>query len=159
MFHRYHNLKRAVGLLGVVLALSSAAQQARLCCFVAGCFATRTCDDREQLSSCPHACHECEVTSASASHDGCQDEPEGTCPEPCSCPLADWCQQSPEPIEIPRKASLVVGLKLIFPADADGTLVRISHREQLARTARLAALDSSTASAAQLCSRLCRFLI
>jgi hypothetical protein len=159
MFYHYHNLKRAVGLLGVVLALSSTAQQTRIFCVVAGCSPTRTCDDGIHHGACPHARHEGGTTNASPSRDSCHDELEGSCPAPFPCPPTCWCHQSLEPFELPRTVSRPIELLLTGSVYSDTTIASISHFEQSSRTATLAALDSSAATAAQLCSKLCRFLI
>ena len=158
MFHRYHNLKRAVGLLGVVLVLSSTAQQSGIFCVVSGCSPTHACADGLPHHACPHACHESGTTNASSSHDSCHDELEGSCPVPSPCPATCWCHQSSEPFELPRTVSQPIEL-LFGLVYSDTTIASISHFELSPRTATLAALDSSAASAAQLCSKLCRFLI
>jgi hypothetical protein len=159
MFNHYHNLKRAVGLLGVVLVLSSTAQQSGIFCVVSGCSPTHACDDGMHHDTCPHACRQSGTTSASTSHDGCNDELEGSCPGPSQCPATCWCHQSSKPFELPRTLSQPIELLLTDPVYCGTTIASISHFEQSSRTATLAALDSSAATAAQLCSKLCRFLI
>lgn len=159
MFHRYHNLKRAVGLLGVVLALSSTVQQTRLFCVIAGCTPASACDDGVHHDTCPHACHQSGTPSASPSHDGCNDELEGSYPVPSPCPATCWCCQSSEPFELPRTVSQPIELLLTGSVYPDTTIASILHIEPPSRTATLAALDSSAATAAQFCSKFCRFLI
>jgi hypothetical protein len=159
MFNHYHNLKRAVGLLGVVLVLSSTAQHSGIFCVVSGCSPTHACDDGVPHHACPHVCHGSGTTPALPSHDGCNDELEGSCPVPSPCPATCWCHQSSEPFELPRTLSQPIELVLTGPVYCGTTIASISHFEQSSRTATLAALDSSAATAAQLCSKLCRFLI
>lgn len=161
MFYRYHNLRRAVGLLGVVLALSSTAQQAGMLCVVAGCSPASACDEEVHHGTCPHSCHQSETAKASLSScdNTCHDELEGPLPAQCPCPDSCWCHQSPEPFELPKTPSQPIELLLTGLVCTDGTIACIPYGEQSARKINLAALGSSTASAAQFCSELCRFLI
>jgi len=155
MFHRYHNLRRAVGLLGVVLALSSTAQQTRMFCMIAGCSPASACDEEVH-----HGTYQSETAKASLSScDTCHGELNESRPVQCPCPDSCWCHQSPEPFELPKPPSQPLELLLTGVVYTDATIASTPDGEQSARTASLAALDSSTTTSAQLCSKLCRFLI
>lgn len=159
MFHRYHNLRRAVGLLGVVLALSSTAQRTQVFCVLAGCSVASACDTEVHRCTCSHSCHQNESKTAPLAHDCCHDEADSSLPAECPCPDSCWCHQSPEPFELPKTPSQPHELLLTSLVNTDATLTSVLLGEQSARTASLVALDSSTATSAQLCSELCRFLI
>lgn len=159
MFYRYHNLRRAVGLLGVVLALASTAQQTQVFCVIAGCSPAAASEGEVHHGTCPHSCHQSETANTSLSHEGCHDELEDACPAPCPCPDSCWCHQSPEPFELPKTQSQPIELLLTELASSDATTACISHGEQSLRMISLAALDSSATTSAQFCSELCRFLI
>lgn len=159
MFYRYHNLRRAVGLLGVVLALSSTGQQTRMFCVIAGCSPASACDAEVHHGTCPHSCNQSETAKASPSCDTCHDELEDSRPAQCPCPNSCWCHQSPEPFELPKTPSQPLELLLTGVVYTDATIASTPDGEQSARTVSLAALHSSTTTSAQFCSELCRFLI
>jgi len=166
MFHRYHNLRRAVGLLSVLLALSSTAQQTRILCVVAGCSPVNDCEEEVHQGTCPHSCSNCKTQNASlfpcksrvpcgTSH-GSRDD---SLPTKCPCPDSCWCHQSPEPFELPKTPSQSHELLLTGVVCTDGTIASMPYGDQSARKIGLAALGSSTATSVQFCSELCRFLI
>ncbi len=159
MFYRHHNLRRALGLLGVVLALASTAQQTQVFCVIAGCSPATASEGEVHHGTCPHSCHQNETANTSLPHEGCHDEPQNSCPAPCPCPDTCWCHQSPEPFELPKAPSQPSELLLTGLVYHDATIASVSHAEQSLRTMWLTALDSSTTTSAQLCSELCRFLI
>lgn len=111
MLRRYHNMKRGVALLGVVLALLSGVEQTHLLCQLGGCAASGCVDSSE------HACHQhgadefeaspCSdshrtspavAAEKSASHVGGLAHKDHSCPCPPDC----WCQRAPQPLELPR---------------------------------------------------------
>ena len=162
MFRRYDNLKRALSLLGMALALSSTAPQTHAFCQQAECAAALP--DCENRHSCPFAHSEpcCRSGSpADCGHsamDGCRDEHRGTQSDPCPCPPACWCHQSPEPLQLPRNAPGPTDQLVQCAVYLDHAELDSSRVEQQSRVAALESLDSSVMSAAQVCAQLCRFL-
>jgi hypothetical protein len=169
MFHPYDKLKRAIGLLGVVLALSSSFQKTHLFCYLADCTPTFSSVVAEGHDCSDHDCsdHGCPYSKANRkshtatvmpTHDECAYDLCGSRPGPCPCPPACWCHQAPEPFELPRSAPEPTELLVVGTVYLDVTIVGSLHGEHLSRCATIAALDSSVKSSAQVCVQLCRFL-
>jgi len=164
MFYHYDNLKRAIGLLSVVLVLSSGFQQTGLCCYLAGSASTDSCNVAEEHCCSEHVCPHSPMRQGnstpheSASQDECSDHLCCSCLGPCPCPPTCYCHQSPDPFELPRSAPEPTELLVLGSVCADVTMIGALHNEQLSRAAVIAVLDSSVKSAAQVCAQLCRFL-
>ncbi len=158
MFRHYDNSKRAIALLGVVLALSSGFQQAHWLCELGGCKAASVADkscehDSKVTHSCTHS-HGYNIGKPSASED-CDQSQKGSCP----CPPECWCHQAPQPLELPRSAPepaelLLQGFVCGFAnenavADSDSICLHISAW----------ANEAMVETSSERCAHLCRFLI
>lgn len=168
MFGRNDNLKRAIALLGVMLALSSGAQHVRLFCHVAGCHVAEyvtsavgveQCFKQESSSKnqCSHS-QPCETTQALivvASQNGCTKDEGGSCP----CPSGCWCHHAPAPMELPKSNSELSLLVLLGIGNLDAASIETIDGNRPLQGVSTAALESSVLSASQRCAQLCRFLI
>lgn len=160
VFRRYDNSKRVIALLGVMLALSSSAQQVRLYCYLIGC-APSSGDivESDRTDYAAHTgCARCRATKATTGpihqHDGVN-EGGNSCP----CPQHCWCRQAPEPFELPRNgvdlAEVLLFSTLFCPSMSIAEVVG----EPPSPDALASEVVSSEDSATKRCARLCRFLI
>ena len=164
MFRRSDNVKRAVGLMGIVLALSSTFQQTHVFCFLAECAPSFNSEVAEEHScsghTCPHskARHKSDTASVTATDHARVGDSCGSHSEPCPCPPACWCHQTSEPFELPKSGPEPTDLVIVGPVYMNVAAISALDARQLSRSSNIAALDSSVASAAQKCAQLCRFL-
>ena len=161
MFGRHDNLKRAISILGIVLALSPTLQHTHAFCHLAGCTASPSSAAAEAHDCSEHNCPFTRHNHSSvqgSTPDRCGDDFNDSQSAPCPCPPACWCHQSPEPLELPRNAPEPTNLLLFGAVYLDVAVLDTSRDEQRSRNAVLASLDSSARSAAQICAQLCRFL-
>ena len=156
MFRRHHNLKRALGLLGVVLALASSAQQSRLLCSLAGCAPAHACSAD---GGCRHA-SSVNPTGPTACESACDGEGvNATCPAESPCPADCWCHQAPEPYGLPRMATEALGSLECAVANLDfGTPSGVAAARVVAGKP-AAVMDTIANSAAERGAILCRFVI
>ena len=158
MFQRCDNLKRAISLLGVALALSSTLQQTRAFCYLAGCAPTSSDNVAEEHCCSDHECPYSRERAAAAEQDHSVDDLCRSCPTQCPCPQDCWCHQSPEPFELPRSVPVPSELLVLGSVYLDVTFIGAQHGNQVSPDANFAILDSSVKSASQFCAHLCRFL-
>lgn len=162
MFGRNDNLKQAIVLLGVMLALSSIAQRASLFCHVAGCVTSAGGVDQcyKQESSlagqCLHLqpCQTVQVSIVEESQNGRVQEEDGSYPCPSSC----WCHHTPTPMELPRSTSGLSLLVLLASENLDAASIETIDVTRSLQVVSTVALESSALSAPQRCVQLCRFL-
>lgn len=156
MFRHHHNLKRALGLLGVVLALASSAQQSRLVCSLAGCAPSHFCGEH---SDCDHA-RSVNPTGPTSCEPACGGEGVNEpCPTESPCPVNCWCHQAPEPYGLPRVATEVLEpLEYSAATSSVGTLSEVAAKQVVAGKP-AAVMDATVDSAVERCAVLCRFLI
>lgn len=156
MFRRHHNLKRALGLLGVALALVSSAQQSRLLCSLAGCSPAHACSAD---GDCDHA-RSVNPTGPTACEPACGGEGIGEpCPAENPCPASCWCHQAPEPYGLSRVATEVLEpLEYTTATTRLGLLSGITAQRLVAGKP-AAFMDAVANSAAERCAVLCRFVI
>jgi len=159
MFYRHHNLKQAIGLLGVVLALLSGVQQGHAFCYLAGCGPSLVLSERTDslAGACPcsQACGE-RLTSSLATIslarvDGAIHRPSDSCPCPSTC----WCHQSPEPLSLPASAPSSVELL----AQSIGLATVLLDCDLGSLHDQATATDAPFETAMLRCAKLCRFLI
>ena len=152
MLRRYDKLKRAVALVGVLLALLPGVAHSHVVCQLGICSSASATPlletNQEEAATCSHTCCQtCAATSASTAH---QDS--------CPCPPDCWCQKAPQPLEMPRGSSessetLQVSL-LTSPCDS---LISINAFAEVGfRCHQSSAMGKS---APEQCAALCRFLI
>jgi len=161
MFYRHHNLKRAIGLLGVVLALLSGVQQGHSFCYLAGCdFSLSSLEKAGQGSDrltnacpCSRTCSRRPAdSSATESSEG---RNLGSPSDSCPCPTTCWCHQSPEPLSLPASApgpvELLTQSTELVTATMDFDLGSLHSQKTTA--------EGSPETAMLRCAKLCRFLI
>ena len=161
MFDRNDNLKQAISLLGVMLALSSSAQHTRLFCHLVGCVPSSRFDQccKQESSSadqCLHSqpCQTVQVSIVEESQNGLVQEEDGSYPCPSSC----WCHQSPAPMELPKSTSGMSVLVLLESENLDAVSIETIADNLPLQVVSTVALESSALSAPQRCVQLCRFL-
>jgi len=181
MLFRNSNLRRAIGLLGALLALLPCLQQSHSICFFAGCGSTASAAEnrggpsrnnlsRNNLSgSLFGTCSCCSQTSIknnwpetapSSIAVRCDNRPNDSCPCPSTC----WCHQGPSPWGLPpTMASVPLDLLSkcngLFQAPM-ATLSECDNSLSLHQTLnREAWMSISAESASQRCAKLNRFLI
>jgi hypothetical protein len=161
VFRHYDNSKRAIALLGVLLALSPGAQHAHLLCELSGCSDTsgvHACDapDCSQNKKCSHThvCHAHQHAAATLELKGDHHEHDGSCP----CPPGCFCQQAPQPLDLPKDASRPFKLLLRSAAPALNTTIA-ADQSNVAPSSWGRAIGESSASSVHRCAQLCRFLI
>jgi hypothetical protein len=160
VFRHYDNSKRAIALLGALLALSPGAQHAHLLCEFSGCSDTsevHACDARDcsQSEKCSHshACHTHQHTAAALELKG-DHEHDGSCPCPPSC----FCHLAPQPLDLPKDAFEPIELLLRGAAPALNTMITVDQCN-VAPSRWDCAIGESSASSVHRCAQLCRFLI
>ena len=166
MFYRNHNLRRAIGLLGIVIAMLSGVQQGHTFCYLAGCHSTTLCEktlsdktDSIVSSCCSRSCSRVGRQSQnrpSTSPEGdIANKPSGSCP----CPPTCWCHQTPEPLGLPTSAPASIDLLSecvgrVFAAAVQPTCCNHGLLSGLK-----APTDASIEPVVLRCAKLCRFLI
>lgn len=166
VFRRYDNLKRGVALLGVALALLSGVEQTHLLCQLGGCAEVATgqsCEhhdaDESAATTCSHSCNSPAPriaakpsTAKLVDNDSGLAHQDGSCPCPPDC----WCNQTPQPLELPRGPSeSSVAQLIVLLSSGCCTSVAISvDAEPYNSTNSLLAQTSP-----ERCASLCRFLI
>lgn len=156
MFRRHHNLKRALGLLGVVLALVSSVQQSRLLCSLAGCSPAHACGES---GDCEHACS-ISPTGPTEFDPACARETlSDSCPAESPCPSTCWCHRAPDPFGLPRMASEPLETLEVVAAVLDvGLLAGVQEAQTSVGQPRYIGADVGD-TAAERCAVLCRFVI
>ncbi len=156
MFYRHHNLKRAMGLLGVVLALLSGVQQGHSFCYLAGCGSSsaslESVDSLAGVCSCPAVCSKRSTSASSTSEGRNVDSPSNSCP----CPTTCWCHQPAEPLGLPANASGPVELlaqNVELVTSLVGCDLDSLHNRKTTTS------NASLETAMLRCAKLCRFLI
>lgn len=159
MFRRYDNSKRAIALLGALLALLPGAQQAGLLCELGGCTAPSVEHAGSDgcctvTTACSHS-HMCQTTSA-APAPGQQgvDETDSSSPCPTDC----WCHQTPQPLDLRKDSSQPFELLLRCEVVCHISTIETDHRETSA-PGKAQAIGGTTESVVHRCAELCRFLI
>ena len=164
MFRRYDNLKRAICLLGVVLALSPSLQETHAFCFIAGCAPTHSSGeadgsgDAEHTSCSGHDCSASDTCQSNSNDSEHHQEPGEQSPAQCPCPPACWCHQSPSPLELPKSGPAPFELLVAGPVYVALASFDTTQSAHLSRFDAISAIDSSVKSAPQVCAQLCRFL-
>lgn len=158
MFYRNHNLKRSIGLLGVVLALLFGLRQSLASCYLAGCSSPAVVEATDSLvvvCTCSDACNERQTKLSSSLVSG-NDAGQG---DSCPCPSTCWCHQSLVPLGLPTSApeSLELLAQSIEPF-CSPTVASVGCEQSLPHGLE-ATIGASTGSASLRCARLCRFLI
>jgi len=157
VFYRSYNMKRAIGLLGVVLALLSGVQQGHSFCFLAGCVSPSSSVDAKAdclggACSCSRRSSERQVKCSPSS--GVESPDAG---QSCPCPPTCWCHQSPGPLGLPTSASAE---RLSQSLGQSHTLITASVGcDQGSTRNREATVARSVDGAMVRCAKLCRFLI
>ncbi len=167
MFCHYSNTKRGVALLGVLLALLSSMEGSHLICQLGVCSvssAEKACDQHGEAAagtcSQSHGCATTSYTSASTqqvcdtkSHPvGCHQK--GSCP----CPPACWCQQAPQPLELPKDSGVTAEI-LLLSLSFSNTSVALGAGPAAKPGFYYLSDDSLHVTSTERCARLCRFLI
>jgi hypothetical protein len=162
VFGRYDNLKRAIALLGVMLALSSVAMDARLLCRLGECAVFSNEDPCSEHASCEtdpcghlHTCETGRAASPPSWPDDSVDDGAGACPCPPSC----LCQQMPQPLELPRSTSEPTESLLENTMLCHTPMAAATEWDPTSSHDWAAARGASTESAKQRCVKLCRLLI
>lgn len=170
MFYRNHNLRRAIGLLGIALALLSGVQQGHTFCYLAGCHSvalgattlgekTSLKADRLESRCCSRSCNRVWSQSQkklSSSSDGeIANKPSGSCPCPPSC----WCHQTPEPLGLPTSAPASVDLLAQGIGQSLATMTQPAYCDQGWLPELKTPTDASLETVMLRCAKLCRFLI
>jgi len=165
MFYRNHNLRQAIGLLGVVLALLSGIQQGHAFCYLAGCDSASTrVEQSDQMAdslvaacSCSRTCNKTRTkSSASTACEGVVNQS-----EPCPCPPACWCHQLPGPLGLPTSASVPEDLlsQLIGQSHVTMAVSVSTGSDQSSQYDLETTISASFESVMPRCAKLCRFLI
>ncbi len=153
MLHCHDNSKRVLALLGVMLAMSSGMQSAHLLCGLSGCavatVAEPTCT---QASAETHSCSHSRDCPASKTTGGDQGD-NSPCPAEC------WCQQTPQPLELPRSAPEPTELLLQGFVCGTATSIAVANCNFIASQISSGATDATAESSVERCAHLCRFLI
>jgi hypothetical protein len=129
------------------------ADQAALSCRASCCCASNYPASTPAQASTPTQ------ASIATHNDNHADPQRGACPCPSGpCPSGCWCQQAPQPLELPRESAqssevLLAGLSLTHPVFTPGVYGGMGSSLEEAGAA------IQTASAAERCAELCRFLI
>ncbi|QEG35887.1 hypothetical protein Pr1d_31930 [Bythopirellula goksoeyrii] len=158
VFRHYDNSKRAIALLGVVLALSSGFQQAHWLCELGGCkaaaVAVTSCEHHCAVThSCSHS-HGCNADKPSGSED-CSGSQNGSCP----CPPECWCHQAPQPLELPRSAPEPNELLLQGFVGGTVSVSAVANCDSASLHISAWANEAMVESSPERCAHLCRFLI
>jgi len=156
MFYRNHNLRRAIGLLAIVLALLSGVQQGHALCYLAGCNIVSTQTEKTD-SSVGRCCSQrsCRVQSPSLSECEGVGKPSGSCP----CPPTCWCHQTPGPLGLPTSAPVSVDLLAQGIEQSLATMIQPVCCDQGWLSELKAPADASIETVVLRCAKLCRFLI
>jgi len=159
MFYRNHNLKRTIGLLGVVLAMLSGIQQSHALCYLAVCNTHSASVEKADkgTAACPfaHRCNERRTKPSVLPEDAGVNRHSDSCP----CPPTCWCHQSPGPLSLPTSACEPVELsprsleRFHSPMTSLGVCGRSSSADLEAM------IGASIESVTLHCAKLCRFLI
>jgi len=181
MFYRNHNLRLAIGLLGVVLTLWSGVQQSHAFCYLAGCNSATTqsektekADSIESVRCCSRSysskkgycskksyCSRQTKSSSAESKSSAETEgvdlPNGSCP--CPCPPTCWCHQSPEPLGLPTSVPASIDLLSQGFGQSLAPMVQPSCCDQGLLYDSNTTTDASIATVLLRCAKLCRFLI
>ncbi len=170
MFYRNYNLRRAIGLLGVVLALLSGIQQGHAFCYLTGCDSASTrieqtdkmADSLVAACSCSRTCNKTRTKfSASTPSESTACEGVANQSDSCPCPPACWCHQLPEPLGLPASASVSVDLlsqsKSIGQSHILTTAVAGCDQSSLYDLE--TTISASFESVMLRCAKLCRFLV
>lgn len=162
MFQRYNNTKRGVALLGVILALLSSMESSHLFCQMGLCSvaeAAKPCDQHvdSETESCSHS-KGCAASSElpAPNRQGCgiQNHQDGSCP----CPPTCWCQQTPQPLELPKDSNSSAEI-LLLALSLSNTSVALSSDPAAKPGVNYLSGDSLHVTSTERCARLCRFLI
>lgn len=155
MLHRHDNSKRVIALLGVMLAMSSGMQHAHLLCGLSGCAVAAVAEHTYTLASaenhsCSHSC-DCHASKTTGGDQGDH--------SPCPCPPECWCQQAPQPLELPRSVPEPTELLLQGFICCTSTSIAVANCDLIASQISFGATDATTESSVERCVQLCRFLI
>lgn len=161
MFYRYHNLKRGVALFGAMLALLSGMGNTHWMCQLGGCAsvaADEVCiyHDSQPVKSCPHS-HGCNAASevTHSDHEPRRDKHDrGSCPCPSDC----WCNQAPQPLELPKNTTDTSEL-LTLTFSQSQVVIAIADCDALVSPFNQGEVPDQSVSSTQRCAQLCRFLI
>jgi hypothetical protein len=151
MFRRANNLKQAIAITAILLALSSLAQNAGLYCYLGACEAESVASSVEVGSCCHHH----------ATHG--QEQP-APCKEPfghdsCPCPESCWCHQAPQPFELPKSFDEPFAFAFLGIVAICNDLTSGSVSDQRTFVAWAVPPDLGDESSVDRCAKLCRFLI
>jgi len=158
MFYHNHNLKRAIGLMGVALALLSGVQQSHSFCYLAGCAppAETVVAEANGLASacgCSCACNEEQTVSSGKM------APVASRGGSCPCPPTCWCHQPSEPWGLPTSTSGSAE-RLSQSVGQSFALVTAPASCDQGSTRSLETRIAGSIDGARLrCAELCRFLI
>lgn len=161
MFQRYHNLKRGAALFGAILALLSGMGNTHWMCQLGGC-ATEAADDlcvyqdSQLVKSCPHS-HGCNAASE-ASHSDPEPRHEKHDRSSCPCPPDCWCNQTPQPLELPKSTTDTSELLTLTLSQSE-VVIAIVACDALDSPFNQGEVPDQSASSTQRCAQLCRFLI
>ncbi len=164
MFYRNHNLRRAIGLFGIVIALLSGVQQGHTFCYLTGCNSVSTRSDSTQteksdsfvsVCSCSQSCNVVQEKSSVLTQGQGVDNPSGSCP----CPPTCWCHQTPGPLGLPTSAPVSVNLLAQGIEQSLATMIQLACCDQGLLPELKASTDTSLETVMLRCAKLCRFLI
>ncbi len=159
MFYRNHNLKQAIGLLGVVLALLFGIQQSLASCYLAGCSsppaAVDSTDGLVDASTCSDACCGRQTKLSLLLVSGNDASPGDSCPCPSTC----WCHQTLVPLGLPTSApESLERLAQSMGQFCSPTVASVGCEQGLPYGVE-ATIGASPGSTPLRCAKLCRFLI
>jgi len=168
MLFRNSNSRRAISLLGVLLALSPCIQQSHSICFIAGCgslfVATGSMTNEgaaEQSESFNNVCSCCQSNANEREEsplslaDRCDNEQNGSCPCPSTC----WCFQPPTPLGMPSNTFLSFDLLSECNESLQVSTTTLAECDYRSALNREAGIGVTAESASRRCAKLNRFLI
>ncbi|NOY40444.1 MAG: hypothetical protein GXP26_01220 [Planctomycetes bacterium] len=160
MFYRNHNLKRAIGLLGVALALLSGIQQGHSFCFRAGSSSPLATAEAagslvDVCNCCSRTCNERQKKYFSSTEGGNDASQDDSSPCPATC----WCHQSLVPLGLPTGAPEPVDLLAQSLGQFHLPMAASAGCEQGSLYDLETTFDASIGSSTLRCAKLCRFLI
>lgn len=164
MFYRNHNLRRAIGLFGIVIALLSGVQQGHTFCYLAGCNSVskqsvssqiEKTDKLVSVCSCSRNCNVVQEKPSVLIEGQGVDRSSGSCP----CPPTCWCHQTPGPLGLPTSAPASVDLLAQGIEQSLATMIQLACCDQGLLPELKAPTDASLETVMLRCAKLCRFLI
>ena len=167
MFFRNSNLRRATGLLGVVLALLSGFQQSHALCYLAGCHVSSVSTEKT-VQGADHSAGACSCSQSSSNtlagsssevsaSVGCKGIDKSS--ESCPCPPTCWCHFLSTPFGLPLGPPVPLDLVSQGLGLCPLSVKSLTEFGQLSSHANDATLDASTETTSLRCAKLCRFLI